>query len=99
MPGAGEEQGPLGITATGGFRRLPHDGEMPDRSLEREGLGEDPNPSLCGGSTVPSGRSLWPVSGSTPRFTVAHRMERHPAGSQRPDALIRFLRFEVHGYV
>lgn len=70
---------------------------MPNRSLEREGLGEAPNPSLCGGSTVPLDRSLWPVSGSTPRFTVAHHLERHQAGSQRPDAEIRFFRFEVHG--
>ena len=72
-------------------------GGIQARSLEREGPGHRPNPSLCGGATVPLGRSLWPMRGSTPPVRQGHPMHRRPAGSQRPVVSIRSVRFDAHG--
>ena len=65
-------------------------------SLEREGPGQSQSPSLCGGATVPLGRSLWPMRGSTPRSIHLRVMHRRAAGSQRPLDSIRSVRFDAH---
>ena len=77
-------------------KRRPHDGPDARGSLEREGPGHRPNPSLCGGAAVPLGRSLWPMRGSTPRSHQVQVMHRRAAGSQRPVRTIRAVKFEVH---
>lgn len=84
------------LRAAEGMRR-PHGGPVASGSLEREGPGRRPNPSLCGGAAVPLGRSLWPRRGSTPRSRQVRAMHRRAAGSQRPVRAIRAVKFEQHG--